>query len=425
MPLSTWPERERLRTLPREKLQEWQLSRLNHLLEQVAPLNSHLSNRLAGLKVPLQSLYDLSQIPECNKDDLAAEVNPSHLLTYPLDQFVRCHQTSGTRGRPVRVYDTLEDWEWWKHCWQYVLDAAEISSADRAFMAFSFGPFIGFWSAFDALVARHCMVIPGGGMTTLSRLELIKKSEATVLCCTPSYALHMAETATEHHMEPARWKVRKIIVAGEPGGSVPSVREQIESFWHAKVIDHAGASEVGAWGYSDPANQGIYLNEAEFIAEFCSLQTGSPAQEGELSEVILTALGRTGFPVIRYRTGDVARPVWKHGGSSNFVLLQGGLLSRTDDMLIVRGVNIFPSAIEQIVRAFPEVMEYRLIAYRESALDQLKLLVEDRLNQPRRVAEELRVRLGVRIEVECVPLGSLPRFEGKGRRFDDRRHVQP
>ncbi len=163
------------------------------------------------------------------------------------------------------------------------------------------------------------------------------------------------------------------------------------------------------------------MNESEFVAEFFSLSTGQPATEGELAELVLTSLGRSGSPVIRYRTGDVVRPYWQTGGEKRFVFLEGGVVGRTDDMMIVRGVNVFPSALDQILRSFPEVVEYRTTVHTVAAMDQMRVEIEDRLDQAGRVAEELRLRLGLKVEVQCVPLGSLPRFEGKGRRFIDRR----
>ena len=187
------------------------------------------------------------------------------------------------------------------------------------------------------------------------------------------------------------------------------------------MVDHSGASEVGPWGYADPQGRGVYVNESEFIAEFLSIETGKPADEGELSELVLTNLGRWASPVIRYRTGDLVRPTWNDDQDCRFVLLQGGVLGRTDDMMIIRGVNIFPTSIEQILRSFPEIIEYRLTAFKEGSMDQLKIEIEDRLEEPQRVSRELKVRLGLRVDVLCVPVGSLPRFEAKGKRFVDER----
>jgi phenylacetate-CoA ligase len=318
--------------------------------------------------------------------------------------------------------DTQSDWQWWLDTWQYVLDAAQITPDDQAVLAFSFGPFIGFWSAFDALIQRGVLAIPAGGMKTLARLELIRSTQASVLMCTPSYALHLAEVAAANQFDIREMAIRKIVVAGEPGGSVPSVRQQIESFWQAEVTDHAGASEIGPWGYSDPKHRGLYVIESEFIAEFLSIETGLPANEGELSELVLTTLGRSGCPVLRYRTGDLVRPTWNDDQtSSGFVLLSGGVLGRNDDMMIIRGVNIFPSSIEQILRSFPEIIEYRLTAQKRGAMDELTIEIEDRLADPQRVIKELQIRLGLRVDVRCVAMGTLPRFEGKGKRFIDQR----
>ena len=186
----------------------------------------------------------------------------------------------------------------------------------------------------------------------------------------------------------------------------------------ARLIDHAGASEIGPWGVGDRDGRGLYVLETEFIAEFRSLATGGPAEDGEISEMVLTSLGRFGSPIIRYRTGDVVRPRFT---SEGFVLLEGGVLGRADDMLIVRGVNVFPSSVEQILRAFPEVVEYRVTALRQGSLDSLVVEIEDRLSDPDRIARELQLRLGLKVEVRPAPLGSLPRFEGKGKRFHDQR----
>jgi len=202
---------------------------------------------------------------------------------------------------------------------------------------------------------------------------------------------------------------------------VPAVRQQIEEAWNAIVIDHSGASEIGPWGFGDRTGRGLYILEHEFIAEFRSLATGGPAADGEQAELVITSLGRWGSPVIRYRTGDIVRPRFTPDGGIKFTQLEGGVLGRADDMLIVRGVNIFPSSIEQIVRAFPEIVEFRATAHKQGTLDALLIEIEDRLNRPERVARELALRLGLKVDVRCVPLGSLPRFEGKGKRFHDER----
>ena len=424
---STYEQRRALESLARNDLAKHQLDRLNHLLTSILPTNAYYNRHLAESPSSLNSLDELSSLPFTFKDELVDENSNTNIaanLTYEIKDYNRFHRTSGTRGKPLVVLDTPEDWKWWINTWQFVLDAAEITQSDRLFMAFSFGPFIGFWSAFDAGVARGALCIPSGGLSTLSRIEMIQSTEANVLFCTPSYALHLAEVAAENQISAANLPIDRIVVAGEPGGSIPEIKSRIENQWAAKVIDHAGASEVGPWGYADKEGRGIYVNESEFIAEFLSVENGETAGEGDLSELVLTNLGRFGFPIIRYRTGDLVRPTWNDDQGSGFVLLQGGVLGRTDDMMIIRGVNVFPSSIEQILRSFPEVIEYRMTAFKNGQMDQLQIEIEDRLDSPERVVKELQVRLGLRVDVQCVPMGSLPRFDLKGKRFVDNRNAK-
>lgn len=429
---TSYEQRRSLESLDTASRRKQQLAQLNGLLKKILPQNRFYAEkfssitalRLASADGPLASLDELSSLPFTFKDDLLRSGHGAELannLTFPQQSYTRFHQTSGTRGRPLVVLDTAEDWAWWIDCWQFVLDAAELEAGDCVFMAFSFGPFVGFWSAFDAACARGCLVVPGGGLSTLARIDLLRRTRAKALFCTPSYALHLAEVAVENKLRVADLGVQTLILAGEAGGSVPATRQRIETAWNARVLDHCGATEVGPWGYGDAEGQGLYINEHDFVAEFLALETGTPAVEGELAELVLTNLGRAGSPVIRYRTGDIVRPTWQHAGSNRFVFLSGGVLSRVDDMMVIRGVNVFPSSVEQILRSFPEVVEFRMTARTVGEMDQLLIEIEDHLNDPVRVAREVELRLGLKVEVRCVTRGGLPRVEGKGKRFVDDR----
>ena len=394
----------------------------------------------------LDDLAQLSQFPFTVKHDLINESDPAGFaknLTFAPDAYIRFHRTSGTSGRPMVVLDTQNDWNWWMEAWQYVLDSADLTSDDRVLMAFSFGPFIGFWSAFDAVVERGAMVIPTGAMTSLARLELIQSTAASVVFCTPSYAIHLAQVAEENGIRLADHakSVKRIVVAGEPGGSIPTTKVKIESAWGAEVIDHCGASEVGPWGFACPGgngadDQGIFVNEAEFIAEFIRVgETGAASGEDLNSavlssaeateqgtfELVLTCLGRIGSPIVRYRTGDLVRPVWDHEHDCRFVKLAGGVLGRADDMMIIRGVNVFPASVEQILRGFPEVVEFRTTAFKQGAMDQLKIEVEATVDDIEPIRLALQNQLGFRVDVELVANQTLPRFEAKGKRFVDNR----
>lgn len=421
----------------RAALDALKLERLRGLLHEILPRNAFFAAKLARIGNPMgiRSLDALADWPFTFKDELVAAATSAAAacrpgqpanLTYAVDRYVRFHQTSGTHGRPLPVFDTAADWGWWMECWRMILDRGCVQAGDRVFVASSFGPYAGFWSGFEAALDRGVMAIPSGGLATLARLELMRSAGATVLVATPSYALHMAETARHAKIDTASMPVRLVIVAGEPGGSSPAVRSRLGEAWGAAVLDHAGATEVGPWGVGDLQGRGLDVIEPWFHPEFLSVETGKPAAAGELSELVLTTLGRAGAPVIRYRTGDLVRPFWPSDaevatGACPWVRLAGGVLGRTDDMLVVRGINIFPSAIDDIVRSFPEIVEYRLTVASRDSLDTMLLEIEDHLDAPGRVARELQVRLGLRVDVVTAPLGSLPRFEGKGRRvIDDR-----
>ncbi len=415
-------------TTDRQALDHLKLNRLNGLLDEILPANRFYAERFAGRSPVLSSLDEVAELPFTTKADLVEGFGPNGMAnqTWPSDRYVRFHQTSGSHGRPLPVMDTAADWQWWMACWQKIYERASLQPGDGVFVAASFGPYIGFWSGFDAAIAAGGRAIPSGGLSTIARLELLRATNPAILLATPSYALRLAEVAAETGIDTTRSSIHCVIVAGEPGGSVPAVRQRIATAWGAEVLDHAGATEIGPWGVGTLGGPGLEVIEDWFHPEFLTIADGKPAAEGELAELVITTLGRAGCPVIRYRTGDVVRPHWPateplSAFATPWVRLEGGVLGRADDMLVVRGVNVFPSAIDNIVRGFPEVVEYRLSIRRQGSLDSLSLAIEDQLNAPERVARELHVRLGLRADVEAVPLGSLPRFEGKGRRVVDER----
>jgi phenylacetate-CoA ligase len=242
-----------------------------------------------------------------------------------------------------------------------------------------------------------------------------------VLLCTVTYALRLAEVARELGTDLRALGIRRTLHAGEPGASIPSVRARVEEAYGAACFDHAGATEVGAYAFSCDARDGLHVNEAEFIAEILRPGADAPVAEGETGELVVTNLGRAGWPVIRYRTGDLAA----HGGRAcacgrSFLKIPGGLAGRVDDLMIVRGVNVYPSAVEAVVRCF-DVGEFRMVRLRRGALDELRVDVEATDETARALAEELRLRLSVRVETRAVRAGSLPRFELKARRIVDER----
>jgi phenylacetate-CoA ligase len=382
--------RPALETCPADRLRQHQLERLNALLKEVLPANAFYARRFGRIDEPI-TWDGFHALPFTTKAELVAdqEAHPplGSIATYPRERYVTYHQTSGTTGRPLVVLDTRESWEWWSECWQYVYKAAGVTAQDRIFFAFSFGPFIGFWAAHAAARWLGALTIPGGGMDSRARLEMVRRVQPTVLLSTPTYALRLAEVARAEGIDLASCGVRITIHAGEPGASLPAVRARIEQAWGARAFDHPGATEVGAFGYTCERQTAVHVNEAEFIAEIVEPGSGRAVADGDRGELVLTSLGRAGWPVIRYRTGDLATA----GGRTcacgrTFLMLAGGLIGRADDCLIVRGVNVYPSSIEAIVRQFA-IDEFRIVRSVRDGMEEVEVQIEAAPAEADRLAE--------------------------------------
>ncbi|MBH17831.1 MAG: phenylacetate--CoA ligase [Acidobacteria bacterium] len=416
--------RANLESAPPEQTRARQLERFNLLLSELLPHNHFYASKFKSLSMPID-WHGFAQLPFTTKPELVEDQSAfpplGTIATYPRERYLTYHQTSGTTGRPLVVLDTPESWDWWTECWQYIYRAAGVTDRDRLFMAFSFGPFIGFWAAHAAALKLGALGIPGGGLDSKARLHLMASAQATVLLSTPTYALRLAEVARQEDIDLSQLGVHTTIHAGEPGASLPSVRDRIQRAWGAKCFDHAGATEVGAYGYTCDTQTGLHVIESEFIAEVLDPQSGQTVSEGSVGELVLTNLGRVGWPVIRYRTGDLVQM----GGCScpcgrTFQTLPGGLIGRADDLMVVRGINIYPSSIEAIIREF-EVDEFRIVRTRQQEMDELFVEVEASTEVANALADAFSQHLAVRIETQTVAPASLPRFELKANRVVDRR----
>jgi phenylacetate-CoA ligase len=395
---------------------------------QLRKLRAGLGDVLAGNLFWRERLHDVrgwddfERLPLTTKIELLAD-QAAHPpfgtnLTYSLDRFVRLHQTSGSSGdQPLRWLDTAESWEWWLRIWaDHVYRAAGVKAEDRVFFAFSFGPFIGFWSAFGGAQRLGALSISGGAMTSEQRLRSMVDLGATVLLSTPTYALRLADVANELGLDLRASGVRVTIHAGEPGASIPATRAAIEEAYGATCFDHTGMTELGPTGFSCSRRDGIHLIDSEFIFEVLDLD-GRPADEGEL---VATNLGRWGMPLIRYRTGDRVKVSRERCGcGSPFMKVIGGIQGRVDDMFTVRGVNLYPSQVEDIVRRYPEVAEFVIERRRERQMDEVSLLIEAAGDgfSTERLEADLRQALGVRLDCRVVERGTLPRFELKAKRI--------
>jgi phenylacetate-CoA ligase len=414
----------------RDALVTHQIDRLRELLQAILPANHFYAQKLAGEGInpkQLQTLADFSRLPFTTKAELSADQSAypyGQVLTFPLSRYVRYCQTSGTTSQPLRWLDTRESWDWLLGCWQQIYQIIEVTHEDRLFFAFSFGPFLGFWTAFDAATRLGCLSLPGGGMSSVARLRFLLENQATVVLCTPTYALHLAEVAAQQKIDLKASPVNKLIVAGEPGGSIPATRARIESAWGARVFDHHGLTEVGPAAVECPENPGgMHILESEYVAEVIDPSNARPVQAGTVGELVLTNLGRLGSPVLRYRTGDLVKvdPNPCPCGRP-LVRLQAGILGRTDDMIHIRGNNLYPSALEEVIRCFPEVAEYRVEVDQSHSLTALRIELEPTSKSlatglAERVERAIREELLFRAEVGTVSPGSLPRYEMKAQRI--------
>jgi phenylacetate-CoA ligase len=409
--------------------------RLSALIHYVHGRNPFYTRKLdaAGINpAALTFPRDLPMLPLTLKRELVEDQQSSPPwgtnLSEPLDAYTRYNQTSSTTGNPLRWLDTNDSWQWMLECWKAVYSGATVDSRDRILFPFSFGPFLGFWTAFEAgcQIGAHC--IPAGGMSSQARLALIETLQPTVLCCTPTYALRLLEAAVEMGggaPDLASSSVRLLIVAGEAGGSIASTRHRIETGWGARVIDHHGLTEVGPISFECWENPGsLHLNEAEYVCEILEPHSDRAVADGEQGELVVTNLGRAASPLIRYRTGDlVVRRSGVCACGRDLARIEGGILSRVDDMVNVRGVNVYPSAVESVVQRFREVAEYRATVATTNSLRELSVEIElpssatDRSVVAAQVASALRDSLGLTIPVRVVGAGTLPRFEMKSRRF--------
>src|SRR6185369_313120 len=416
-----------------------QLEQLKSLVAEQFPGNRFYTQKLnrAGITFDIASLADYSaRFPFTTKAEISQD-QQAHPpfgtnLTYPLERYTRYHQTSGTAGIPLRWLDTAESWDWMVESWREILQVSGARPDDRLYFAFSFGPFIGFWLAFEAASRLGCLCVPGGGLSSAARLKAILDLRITMLLCTPTYAIRLAEVAAEEKMDLSASSVRTLIVAGEPGGSIPAVRARLAQLWPgARILDHHGMTEVGPVTYECPARPAVlHVIESAYYAEILD-PAGKPVAPGQTGELVLTTLGRTGSPLLRYRTGDVVKPAASPPGSKpgrclcgrHELALEGGILGRTDDMVVVRGVNVFPSGVEEIIRACGGVAEYRVEVSTLNTLTELSVQIEadpgcaDAAGLVDRLEKSFENALSLRVPITLLPAGTLPRFEMKGQRW--------
>lgn len=431
----------RIERASRATLAALQLERLRAQLAHAAAHSPFYRRKLkaAGARPKLRSLDDVRALPFTTKDELKAN-QADHppwgdLLAVPVDDVVRIHMTSATTGRPLAFLDTADDWHGFFHSYARSLYAFGVRKSDMVMAAFSYGPWIGYWSGFYAAQDLGCLVFPVGGLSTDQRLDALLTYPITVLGCTPSYALFLAEHAAKKGIDLAKQtKIRLTWHTGEPGASIPATRAKIEAAFGARAFDLPGLTEIAAWGFECDARSGLVHVHEDYCYPEVLDDTGAPVKPGGRGELVFTSLYRRAMPLIRYRTRDVVQVADRRCPCGRTLLaFEGGVLARLDDMKKVRGVIVYPRRIEELVRPFSGVDEFQIVFRRQDGLDDILLRVDPAPSLATAeceglcaaLADALRVGLGIRVTVEATRPGELPRWDHKARRVKDERTEVP
>jgi phenylacetate-CoA ligase len=430
-----------LETLPQEKIRELQLKKFRNIFDW-AYSHSKFHRSLydkAGIKPgDIRSMDDIRLVPKVEKS-MMRDIQRKDPFPYgdalcvPLEEVVEFRQTSGTTGQPVYQPDTWQDWDWWAESWAFILWAQGYRPSDRVFIPFGYNIFVAFWAGHYAAEKLGCEVVPGGVLDTKARILKIQELQATAMMATPTYVLGMADTAREKmDIDPSSLTIDKITCAGEPGASIPTTKKRMEEAWGAKVYDHAGATEIGAWSFEcTEQSGGLHVNEAFFLVEIEDTETGEIIEEpGRRGKMIITALDRQAMPCVRFDSKDIIE--WSPEPcpcGRTFRVLKGGVVGRSDDITKVKGVLLSPSAIEEVVRGIEGLSdEYEVIVDKVGDVDRITLRIEltpdavsEKESVQRQLIDQLRLKTNLGYKLEFHDNGTLPRYEVKAKRFRDLR----
>jgi phenylacetate-CoA ligase len=432
-------------TLERGRLDALRLAKLRVQAQWALERSPWYARVFAGAEfepASLRSLDDMHRMPLLTRDDwMESQVAMPPYGEVPAigpEGAIRVHTTSGTTGRgPLRALDSRKDWAWIAEMWSYAIWGCGIRPSDTAYIAFGYGSFIGFWGLHYAMEKVGVLNVPGGAQTTEARVRQIVDFGVTVVASTPTYALRLAQEAQTLGIDLPGSRVSRLILSGEPAGSIPQTKGLIEELWGAKAFDTAGMTEIGTIMVFECEHQpgGTHIIEDHVIEEVLDPDTLEPVPYGERGERVVTSFGRGAIPLLRYRTGDLVCkvPASTCACGRTFDIYEGGILGRVDDMKIIRGTNVYPRAIEAIVREFPQVDEFQTVITREGMRDEITLRVElkpgaeidggwdglsDRLHRRLALAHE-----GLNFRIEQAGEGELPRFELKAKRTVDLREA--
>jgi phenylacetate-CoA ligase len=432
----------RLERGSRASMQRLQLARLRRQLAHAAANSPFYKRKLrdAGIKrARLRHLEDLRELPFTTKDELkdnqAAAPPWGDVLAVPFADVLRIHMTSATTGRPLAFLDTKDDWYGFYHSYARSLYAFGVRREDMVMAAFSYGPWIGYWSGFYAAQDLGCLVFPAGGLSTDQRIDALLTYPITVLGCTPSYALFLAEHAAKKGIDLAKdTKVRLTWHTGEPGASIPATKAKIETAFGAKAYDLPGLTEIAAWGFECDARSGLTHVHEDYCYPEVLDEYDRPVGPGGRGELVFTSLYRKAMPLLRYRTRDIVHVADRRCPCGRSLLaFEGGVHARLDDMKKVRGIIVYPRRVEELVRPHDGVDEFQIVFRRQEGLDDILVRIDPApaLSRGQRdglcatVAHALKIGLGIRVTVEATEPGALPRWDHKARRVKDERTEVP
>lgn len=429
---------EEMETLPRAGLESIQLTRLKHLVarvyEKVAPYRAKMD--AAGVKpADIRTLADLRKLPFTVKDDLRDNY-PFGLFTVPMDQVVRVHASSGTTGKPTVVGYTKKDIETWSGVMARALTCAGATSRDMIHNAYGYGLFTGGLGAHYGVERLGATVIPVSGGNTKRQITIMQDFRSSVLLATPSYALNLADAMAELGIDPKTLALRVGIFGAEPWSE--NMRDEVERKLNIKAVDIYGLSEVIGPGVAMQCletDRGMHIFEDHFLPEIIDPETGEVLPPGEKGELVFTTLTKEAFPLIRYRTKDISRLIYEPCACGRTMVRMEKVTGRTDDMLIIRGVNVFPSQVEHVLMGIKGVEpHYQIVVSREGNMDTMAVKVEvsealfsDEVKSLEKLSKKIQADikdiLGVTCKVQLVEPRTIQRSEGKAQRVIDNRKI--
>src|ERR687897_2945247 len=407
----------RLERASRADMSRLQLRRLREHVAHAGRRSPFYRRKLRAARVDpakIRAPDALRRLPFTTKDELKDNQRQQppwgDVLAVPLADVVRVHLTSATTGRPLAFLDTAADWHGFYHAYARSLHGFGVRRTDMVMAAFSYGPWIGYWSGFYAAQDLGCLVYPVGGLSTEQRLDALLAYPITVLGCTPSYALFLAEHAARKGIDLAKdTKVRLTWHTGEPGASIPATKAKIESAFGVRAYDLPGLTEIAAWGFECDARAGLTHVHEDYVYPEVLDEQDRPVGPGGRGELVFTSLYRKAMPLLRYRTRDIVHVSDRRCPCGRTLLaFEGGVHARLDDMKKVRGIIVYPRRVEEIVRPYDGVDEFQIVFRRQDGLDDILVRIDPApaLSRAQRdglcatLAGALKVGLGIRVTVE-------------------------